>query len=116
MNLREIISDSLKYWEPRRLVYNGCLGLIVLFYALPALISGVHFDLIGGILGLFVLAAIANVLYCAAYIPDVFLQMSDFRVLWCRMRWALFIAGTTLASIFAWFLARGIFCAASPVQ
>ena len=27
--LRDILSDALRYWEPRRLIYNGALLLVV---------------------------------------------------------------------------------------
>lgn len=109
MNLREIITDSIKYWEPRRLIYNGVLGLIVIYYAIPVLIKQRDFDYLGGVLGLFVLAIIANVLYSTAYIADVFIQMSDFREIWHKCRWILLSVGITLAGVFTWILSRGIF-------
>jgi hypothetical protein len=98
MNLREIITDSIKYWEPRRLIYNGALSLTVI----ADLIKQRDFDLLGGIPGLFVLAIIANVLYTTVYIADVFVQLSDFRDLWRRFRWLLLAAGTAFACILAW--------------
>jgi hypothetical protein len=30
--LREYASDAIRYWEPRRIVYNGFLTTIVVFY------------------------------------------------------------------------------------
>ncbi len=115
MNLREIITDSIKYWEPRRRVYNIVLGLIVIYYALPVLIrqreldSLGGFDYLGGTLGIFVLAVIANVLYSTAYIADIFIQMSDYGEVWKKFRWILLTVGITIAAIFTWIFSRGIF-------
>jgi hypothetical protein len=60
-------------------------------------------------LGLFLLAVVANVAYCAAYLADVFVQASGFRDVWQRMRWVLFMIGTTFAAIITRFLATGMF-------
>lgn len=48
-------------------------------------------------LALFVLAALANVLYSAAYPVDVLIQRSSLRDLWRRRRWILWLAGMLLA-------------------
>lgn len=34
--LRESVSDAMRFWEPRRLIYNGLLSVIVLFYFFKA--------------------------------------------------------------------------------
>jgi len=31
-DIRDAVSDAIRYWEPRRLVYNAALALIVLAY------------------------------------------------------------------------------------
>jgi len=31
-SLREMVTDALRYWEPRRLIYNAVLALIVIGY------------------------------------------------------------------------------------
>ena len=46
---------------------------------------------------LFVLAVLANVCYCAAYLVDVPVQYSSFRDAWRRWRWALWVVGMVLA-------------------
>jgi hypothetical protein len=59
--LRELVTDALRYWELRRLFYNALLALIVLGHFLeawPASKQSITFD---GALGLFILAVIANV-------------------------------------------------------
>jgi hypothetical protein len=107
--LREAITDALKYWELRRLIYNGVLAVIVLFYffmAWPASYQRMDFD---SILGLFILAVVANICYCAAYVGDIFVQMSGFREAWRKWRWVLFAIGLIFASIFTRFVAKGWF-------
>ena len=59
-------AKGLRYWEPRRLIYNAVLTLVVLRHLLlawPGSREGLSFDLV---LGLFLLAVLANVAYCAA--------------------------------------------------
>jgi hypothetical protein len=31
-DIRDAVSDAIRYWEPRRLVYNAALALIVFAY------------------------------------------------------------------------------------
>ena len=47
------------------------------------------------------LAALANVCYCAAYFVDLPLQYSSFRAAWLRWRFALWLAGMLLATALA---------------
>ena len=108
-SLKDSITDAIRFWEPRRLIYNSVLALIVGLYfylGLPGSKQnlGVNFAL-----GLFILAVVANLAYCAAYLADVFAQLSDFREAWQRVRWILFVIGTTLAAIIARFIAMGMF-------
>ena len=60
-------------------------------------------------LSLFLLAVIANVAYCAAYIVDIFAQASGFREVWRRYRKLLFVIGTLFAAIITRFVAMGMF-------
>jgi hypothetical protein len=98
---REIATDALRYWERRRLVYNGVLAVIVIAVFLVALPESRKALTARGFGDLLILAVVANLLYCAAYIPDVFVQFSDFRDGWRKKRWMLFAAGTLLASALA---------------
>lgn len=100
-SLGEIATDAIRYWEPLRLLYNAILAVIVVAnyflvasHAQPALTMGT-------LLGFFVRAMLANVLYCAAYLPDVFVQLSSFRDLWLRLRWILLVLGILFASAIA---------------
>jgi len=97
--LHEIIGNAIRYWEPRRLIYNLVLGLIVIGYFIahwPASKTEINFS---SVLALFVLAVLANVCYCAAYIVDLFAQWSDVRPSWFKWRWVLFAVGTSFAAI-----------------
>ncbi len=96
-SLHEILSDAIRYWEPRRIVYNLLLGLVVIGWAVatwPHFRAGLRFE---PLLGLLVLAVLANGCYCAAYVVDIAFQFSDLRASWRRHRWLLWISGTLLA-------------------
>jgi hypothetical protein len=99
--LRALLDDALGYWEPRRIIYNLLLGAIVLAWLI---LSWPHFRTaltLRALLLLFVLAVLANVCYCAAYIVDIPLQLSSFRQRWLRWRWGLWLVGTLFAAILA---------------
>src|SRR5258705_7777627 len=102
------VADGLRYWEPRRVIYNGVLAAVVLLQfalAWPASQEKLSFDLV---LGLFVLAVLANICYCAAYLADIFVQFSGLQAAWRRGRLLLLIVGTTFAATIAHFMANGI--------
>ena len=107
--LRESVSDAMRFWEPRRLVYNGLLSVIVLFYFVKAYPLSKAILTLDSILGLFLLVVLANIAYCAAYIVDIFAQASGFREVWRRYRRLLFIIGTLFAAIITRFVAMGMF-------
>lgn len=106
---RDIATDAVRYWERRRLIYNGVLALIVIGYFCAALPRSIGVVSINGILILFVLAVLANLLYCAAYIVDVFAQFSAFRPTWLQARWVLLAIGTIFAAIITRFFAMAFF-------
>jgi len=102
--IRETVSDAIGYWEPRRLVYNGVLALIVLGLLADDWPRTRDLVSLEGALTLFVLAVLANVCYCAAYVSDVFVQLSGYRETWHRWRWTLFLVGTAFAAVLTrWF-------------
>ncbi|MFZ0980288.1 MAG: hypothetical protein WAN23_12880 [Candidatus Acidiferrales bacterium] len=93
--------DAIRFWEPRRLAYN--LVLIVATGAWLAL-AWPHFRpalTLPSLAPLAVLALLANVCYCAAYLVDLPLQRSSLSVLWRRRRWILWSLGTLFAFILA---------------
>jgi hypothetical protein len=92
-----------------RLVYNGVLLIIVVisFFALyPA--SRQNFTVQLGLF-LFLLAVLANVAYCAAYVVDVFAQMTGYETLWLKLRWVLFSIGILFAGIITYLWTTGLF-------
>lgn len=116
--LREIITDAIRYWEPRRIAYNIILATIVCGYFASNLPGSKAALSIDGVLTLFLLAVLANGCYCAAYVADIFAQYSAFRTTWIEWRWALFVLGLAIAAIMTRFFALGFFTAqvAQPVS
>jgi hypothetical protein len=102
-------ANGLRYWEPRRAIYNLVLGGVVLVHfalAWPASLDKLTVD---WVLGLFLLAVVANVCYCAAYLADIFVQFSGLESASRRARASLFIVGTAFAATIAHFMAKGVF-------
>jgi len=107
--LREIITSALRYWEPRRLIYNAVLAAVAGAHWLDSQTDSEQNYTRGSLGLLFLLAAGANLCYCAAYPVDVFVQQSDFRGQWLRSRWVLFVLGTLVAAVLTHFIARPFF-------
>jgi hypothetical protein len=106
---RESLTGAIRYWEPRRVVYNVVLAAIVLIYFglnYPASKSVASLD---SVLLLFLLAVLANVAYCAAYLVDIFVSASSYRDQWQRRRWVIFVIGLLFAGIITRFFAMGMF-------
>jgi hypothetical protein len=107
--VHESLTDAIRFWEPRRVIYNAVLALVVVIYffvGYPVSKTLVSLDLA---LGIFILAVVANVAYCAAYLADIFVQISGFREVWQRFRWVLFVIGTTFAAVITRFVSMGMF-------
>ncbi len=107
--LRESATDAIRYWEPKRLAYNAALAAIVVVYFLfyfPASKAALSLDTT---LRIFLLAVVANVAYCAAYIVDIFAQASGFRDQWRNHRWVLMTIGVLFAGVLARFFVLGMF-------
>jgi hypothetical protein len=104
----EFAAAALRYWEPRRLVFNLALTAVVAahyFAAWPESRSFVNWD---SFFVLFLLAVLANVLYCAAYVVDLFVQYSGLRAEWPRRRWIVLLTGTAFAAAIAHFVTMGM--------
>ena len=109
VSVREAISAAIRYWEPRRLLYNAVLLIVVatvFVLGLPISRSQLNVNLL---LFLFIMAVLAIVAYCACYVVDVAAQVSDFRTIWLRFRWTLFVVGVAFAGVLTYFFATGIF-------
>lgn len=106
---RDYLSNAIRYWEPRRIFYNVFLAAIVAIHFVLNLPSSKAELEINTLLGLFLLAVLANVAYCAAYIPDVFAQMSGLRDSWLCYRWVVLVVGLAFAGVLTHFWSSAIF-------
>jgi hypothetical protein len=103
------VADALRYWEPKRAIYNLVLAVVVIADTLSQW-SVVSAKLTTNtVLGLFVLAVLANVCYCAVYVVDLFVQFSGLRAAWARGRVAVLIIGTAFAAIITHFFVQEFF-------
>jgi hypothetical protein len=107
--LREYVTDAIRFWEPWRAVYNLVLAVIVIIYFVVSYPSSRQALTLDFCLFLFLLAVIANVAYCAAYLVDIFAQASGFREVWRRYRKLLLAIGTIFAAIITRFFVMGMF-------
>jgi hypothetical protein len=114
VSLRDAVTNAISYWEPRRLIYNAVLAAIVLGYFLSYLPGSRETFTLNAVLVLFVLAVLANLCYCAAYVPDVVAQFSGLRPVWIRWRGLLLAVGIVFAGIITRFFALGYFAAFQP--
>jgi len=98
---RGIFTDAIRYWERRRVIYNVLLIVVVLIWIVR---TWPHFRPAftwSSLAALLVLAALANVCYCAVYFTNVAMQLSSFRDVWRRRRWVLWLSGTLFAILLA---------------
>ncbi len=92
---RAIWTDVLAYWEPRRLIYNGLLTMVVVMQVLQQ-----HWvrELLtpSALARLVIAAAAANFCYSLAHGLDMAIQHSDFRRFWRDHRGWIFLFGCWL--------------------
>ncbi len=98
------LAEAARFWEPRRLVYNLLLTAVAVIWVAatwPHFRPAMTWESLGI---LTVLALLANLCYCAAYLVDIPLQQSGFwgggRAGWGYGRWGLWVVGTLLALLF----------------
>jgi hypothetical protein len=106
MRFADLAANALRYWEPRRLLYNAALLAVVAFHYMsrwPASKASMTGD---ALLGMFFLAVLANVAYCAAYPVDLFVQFSGQRDAWIKWRWVVLVVGICFAAIITHFIVR----------
>jgi hypothetical protein len=104
-----IASDALRYWEPRRALYNLALAGVVGAHFFAAWPASQRFLTWNTLFFLIFLAVLANVCYCAAYAVDLFVQYSGLGATWARRRWVLLIVGIMFAAVIAHFFSMGVF-------
>jgi hypothetical protein len=95
--LRGALDDAIRYWEPRRLAYNLVLTVVVIGWMAA---TWPHFRgafTLESVFALVILATLANVCYCAAYLVDIPMQYSSYCWLWRRRRWLLWVVGMLFA-------------------
>ena len=102
------VADALRYWEPRRVIYNVVLAAVVLGHVLVGWPDSRAKLSMNVVLGLFFLAVLANVCYCAVYIADLFVQFSGLREAWAKWRLAVLLVGTAFAAVIAHFFCTNI--------
>jgi hypothetical protein len=96
LTLRQMWNDCLRYWEPRRILYNVVLLFTVSWNLAQMNSWGLMLSA-----PMVVAAGLANLCYCAAYPLDLALQHSEFREDWLRSRLGLFLLGTAFAAALA---------------
>ncbi len=109
MQVREILAGSIKWWEPRRILYNLALAAVVLLHFSMNYPQTREFLKLDNFLFLFLLAVLANIAYCAAYLTDIFVQLSDLQAFLPRARWAVFGVGTAFALVLTHFWSKALF-------
>jgi hypothetical protein len=97
--LGETVFSAVRFWEPRRLLYNALLAVVVVTWIVA---TWPHFRpamKLASLLPLTVLALLANLCYSAAYLADMVLRNAALRTL-NRYRWGVWVLGTLLALVF----------------
>lgn len=97
LKLRPGSREAVGFWEPRRLWYNGVLFVVVLLWlrlTWPHFRPALTLEALGKML---VLALLANVCYCAAYVAEAGIQAVSSDIARRRFRWASWILGMLLA-------------------
>ena len=107
--VREILTEAIRFWEPLRIMYNLALAMIVAAYFVAGWPASKNTVTLDSILLLFVLAVVANLCYCAAYVGDVFVQLSGCREAWRSVRWVVFVVGLAFAGVITRYFALAFF-------
>ena len=97
---RKGLRDAARFWEPRRLLYNFLLLGVVLVWVTK---TWPHFRpaiTLASLEIMTVLALLANLCYCAAYLAEILIQNATSTSSWNRQRWAVWVVGTLLAMLF----------------
>jgi hypothetical protein len=98
---RGLFADALRFWEPRRIVYNLVLAAVVMVWLVA---SWPHFRpafTLQSLLLLAILGLLANACYCAAYLLDIPMQSLSVGGALRRQRWGLWVIGTLFAILLA---------------
>ncbi len=99
--MKSILTDALRYWEPRRIFYNAILAATVIGWVALTWPAFRIPHVLALLALLAVLTMLANLCYCAAYAVDIPMQYSNFQETWRRWRWLVWSCGTIFAVILA---------------
>ena len=97
---RKGLIEAARFWEPRRLLYNLLLTGVVVIWVVrtwPHFRPAMTLESLGIMT---VLALLANLCYCAAYLAEMLIQNSSASTAWNRQRWAIWVLGTLFAIFF----------------
>ncbi len=97
----ESLGNAIRFWEVARIPYN--FALVVTVLAVVGVNRLLEINIVD-FLALGFLGVVANIVYCASYLPDLILQMSDLskrNILAFRL--GIWLTGTGFAMILAFF-------------
>jgi hypothetical protein len=98
--MQKWLGEAARFWEPRRLVYNLVLAAFVVGWIVrtwPHFRPAMTWEGLGILM---VLALLANLCYCAAYLAEILIQNVTASTAWNRQRWVLWVVGTLFAILF----------------
>jgi hypothetical protein len=103
------LAEAFRYWEPRRILYNAVLAVIVAGHIAVKWPEVKSILTLNVFLGLFFLAVLANICYCAVYAVDLFVRFSELQSAWKVARPLVLLIGTAFAGVITHFFASGLF-------
>ena len=109
LTFADATTSAIRFWERGRLAYNLVLAAVAIAVYVAGLPGSATRLVADAWLQLFLLAVLANVAFCTAYLVDIAVQFSGFRERWLRSRWWLLTLGILFAATVAQFIVRGMF-------
>ncbi|HEX4542794.1 MAG TPA: hypothetical protein VH114_06475 [Candidatus Acidoferrum sp.] len=94
------LGEAARFWEPWRLAYNLVLATFVVGWIVrtwPHFRPAMTMPNLGRLM---ILALLANVCYCAAYLAEILMQNATTSSAWNRQRWVVWVVGTLFAILF----------------
>lgn len=114
-SLRQKLSDSARFWEGHRELYNLWLLGVALFAVMDATRHYfTPFNGSRGLLGLLVFLLLANAAYSAAYPLDIFVQVFGRREERNQLRWILLLGGMVSWGLVTRVLATSLLYSPTP--
>ena len=95
------LRDAARFWEKHRLWYNALLFLVLILWVVftwPHFRPAMNLVALGKMT---ILALLANLVYCAGYVTEGFVQPLVQRAYWRRMRLVVWVGGMLLALVLA---------------